>query len=135
MGVDTSRAAQRGLHDGLRRFAEAVLELAQEDVPVGDPRVDPNPSVSLRESGHIEWLTQLALQIVFSTDYATKIHESLYLEHPRGGTHHFLENALKAMLSRLDEFVADAVEAEMEFASGAVFRPGGTPETFGRRVT
>jgi hypothetical protein len=133
--VDTSRAAQRGVHDGLERFAEDVLALARSQVPIGDPLVDPNPAISLAASGRLVWRNRGTVEVRFETEYATKVHESVYLEHPRGGTHHYLENALKALAPRLEEYIADAVEAELHGISGARGRtPRAFPETFGRTV-
>ena len=132
MTVDTSRAAQRGLHDGLKNFAEDVLRLAQSFVPIGDPLVDPDPAVSLAESGHLLWLNRGNVLIIFATEYATKVHESTYLKHPRGGTHHYLENALKALMPRMEEYIAEAVEAELTGTSAA--RRPGLPSRYARTV-
>lgn len=117
---DIARQAEAAAITGLREAAEFVLRRAKENVPVGDPGVDPDPSVSLRDSGHIE-AHRDGYIIVFDTPYAAKIHEDLRLRHPRGGGAKYLERAVNETIPHLDSIVASNVAARM--ASGLSTNP------------
>lgn len=94
----------------LRAAAEQVLTLAKQYAPVGDPELDPNPSVSLAESGRIR-PDGKGFIIEFTAPYAAKQHEDLRLKHPRGGGAKYLERALTEITPTLDRIVASKVHA------------------------
>src|SRR3954471_2399037 len=103
---DILRAVREGAEDGRRLAAEAILEEAKRNVPVGDPKVDPDPSVSLRDSGDIDRTPTGGYRITFDTPYAAYVHENLHAKHPRGGGPKYLERALTTLGPQLDRFVA-----------------------------
>lgn len=111
------REAQDAALDGLHDVGGMVLEDAQRRVPVGDPRVDPDPSVSLRASGRIDqdgagWV------VSFNTPYAAKVHERQQLQHPRGGEAKYLENAVTDIVPVANDVVSSKVQARL--ASGVL---------------
>jgi hypothetical protein len=112
---EVRRLAARGASRGLAEIALKVLEAAKHGVPVGDPDVDPDPMVTLRESGRIEIEHggRTAL-IVFDTPYAAKIHEDLHLHHPRGGGAKYLEGPTLQALPLLEGAIASEVRKNMK---------------------
>lgn len=115
---DIRNAVERAAEDGGRLAAEAVLQEAQRNVPVGDPRVDPDPSVSLKDSGHIMPLPEGGYRVEFDTPYAAWIHENLHAEHPRGGEAKYLERALTTLAPQLSQIMATAVRAQIDRRTG-----------------
>jgi hypothetical protein len=115
---DILRAVREGAEDGMRLAAEAILEEAKRNVPVGDPKVDPDPNVSLRDSGGIDRTADGGYRITFDTPYAAYIHENLHAQHPRGGGPKFLEHALTTLGPQLDRFVATAVQPQVDRRAG-----------------
>lgn len=115
---DLLRAVREGADDGMRLAAEAVLEESNRNLPVGDPKVDPDPSVSLKESGRVE-RTPRGWRVIYDADYAAYQHENLHAEHPRGGGPKFLEHALTTLGPELDRFVATAVQPQIDRRGGA----------------
>lgn len=105
---DAERALRRGAEDAIAIAARLVLEEAKRNAPIGDPAEDPDPSVSLVDSGHLErdrggWV------VVFDAPYSAAQHENLGLRHPRGGQSKFLEHALITVVPTLDGVVASQV--------------------------
>jgi hypothetical protein len=116
---DILRAVREGAEDGMRLAAEAILEEAKRNVPVGDPKVDPDPNVSLRDSGKVERDPDgNGYRITFDTPYAAYVHENLHARHPRGGGPKFLERALTTLGPQLDRFVATAVQPQIDRRGG-----------------
>jgi hypothetical protein len=100
----------------LERQANAVLEAAKRDIPIGDPAEDPDPAVSLAASGRIVMdvapLTgRVTAYITFDTPYAIKQHESFHLHHPRGGGPRFLENNVLEHAAAMNDELAVVVSA------------------------
>lgn len=116
---DILRAVQEGADHGMRLAAEAILEEAKRNVPVGDPKVDPDPNVSLRDSGDIDHAPGGGYRITFDTAYAAYVHENLHARHPRGGGPKYLERALTTLGPQLDRFVATAVQPQIDRRAGA----------------
>jgi len=110
MSSELQRETEHGTIEAVEEFANRVLDLAQANVPVGDPRVDPDPAVSLRRSGHIRRDGD-GFIIVFDTPYAAKVHEDQRLNHPRGGTAKYLEHAVQALSPMFEDMVASRVAA------------------------
>lgn len=110
-GASILRAMQEGSTIGLHAFAEAVLELAAEKAPPTDPENDPNPNVTLKESGSIvpDPEGHGHLLVVFDTPYAAKLHENLRYKHPHGGGPKFLEHAVQELAPQFEEFVTSAI--------------------------
>ena len=92
--------------------ARRVLERAKQDAPVGDPEEDPDPSTSLRDSGRIDRERRSVL-VVFDTPYAAKQELDQRLKHPRGGKAHYLSDALKQEIPKLEGIVASAVRKRL----------------------
>lgn len=112
---DVMRMVEQGADEGVLLAAHAVLEEAQRNIPVGDPKVDPDPSVSLKDSGHVEVIPNqfgTLVRVTFDTPYAARVHENLRMKHPRGGEAKFLEKALLALAPTMDRVVAAKVDAE-----------------------
>lgn len=103
--------------EGLRVFAEAVLAEAKRNVGVGDPSEDPDPLVALADSGHIEPEGD-GFVIIFDTVYATKQHEDMRLEHPRGGGPRYLERAVTTLAPAAEGIVGSKIKAR---TAGTVF--------------
>jgi hypothetical protein len=99
---------------GLLELAHAILEAAKRDVPKGDPEEDPDPAVSLAESGHVTLeLGGRFVSITFDAEYAAKQHEDLHLEHPRGGGPKYLERHLLAAIPKVQRAVASGVRKRL----------------------
>jgi hypothetical protein len=112
---DIARMVLAGADEGLLLAAKAVLEEAQRNIPVGDPDIDPDPSVTLKDSGHVEIVENplgTQVRVSFDTPYAARVHENLRMQHPRGGGAHYLTNALTTVMPTLDNIVAAKVDAE-----------------------
>jgi hypothetical protein len=77
--------------DAAEAVAHEIMARAVADIPVGDPALDPNPMVSLRTSGEIQWVDDETLELGFFNPYAVKQHELRGFRHPRGGGSKFLE--------------------------------------------
>lgn len=127
---DLFSRSRRGAFDGLEDVAKRVLAAAQDNVPVGDPAEDPDPGVSLRESGRIDRHGN-GFIISFDAPYAAKQHEDLRLKHPRGGGPKYLERALTEMAPTIERFVASKVNART--ATGLLSDPGRSHHRGGRR--
>jgi hypothetical protein len=112
------KAARDGAQDGMRIAAEAVLEEAKRNLPVGDPQTDPDPAVSLKESGRVERQVDGGYRVIFDAPYAAYQHENLHAKHPRGGGPKYLERALTTLAPQLDRFVAPAVRAQVDRRAG-----------------
>jgi hypothetical protein len=110
------QAAQDGITQGLRDFAEAVVEEAKRNIPIGDPTEDPDAHIRLDQSSDIEVIRNPLgdlLRVSFNTAYAAKQHEDMRLRHPRGGGPKYLERALTTLMPRFQDFVASKVDGEL----------------------
>jgi hypothetical protein len=105
---DITNAAREGLRD----FAQAVLDLAAQNIGVGDPAQDPDPALVLAMSGHITEHDD-GLAVAFDAPYAAKQHEDQHLEHPRGGGPKYLERALTTLAPTATQFMASKVSARL----------------------
>lgn len=114
MGIadELIRRLTDGGTDGLEAAAHQVLEEAKRNAPVGDPATDPDPSMTLADSGHIERHGD-GFIVSFDTPYAAKQHEDMHLKHPRGGGPKYLERALTGVLPSLERVIASKVEARL----------------------
>jgi hypothetical protein len=101
-----------GGREGLRELAERILETSNNNIGVGDPELDPNLAISLREAGKVVEEGN-GFIIVYDTAYAAKQHEALTFKHPRGGGPKYLERSLIEHMRDLDEVVASHVRANM----------------------
>lgn len=116
-GSEIARLMLQGASEGLARAAHELHEAAKRDVPVGDPAVDPDPNVSLRDAGRVEIEHGgRSARVVFETDYAARIHEQQQMRHPRGGGAKFLEHNLLRMVPRLDGILASEVRSRIKRA-------------------
>lgn len=130
MSDDLETRAHEASLDGLFDIARAVLEQAERNLPVGDPRVDPDPARSLKTSGKIT-ADGAGFIIEFEGPYAAKQHEDQRLNHPRGGGPKYLERALLEVMPAAEGVVASQVRARM--ASGLSSDPG-RPHRTGQEV-
>lgn len=105
-------ALRDGAQDGLLELGRDVLNDAQRLVPKGDPTTDPDPSVSLADSGIVVPVNG-GVVIDFQTEYSAKQHEDLRLKHPRGGSARFLEIAVVGRAGALDRVVGNAIRVEL----------------------
>lgn len=107
---EVRRLVEAGAKKGLAEIAVHVLEAAKRDVPVGDPALDPDPSVSLKESGKIELHAGGRFaSVTFDTPYSAKQHEDMRLKHPRGGGPKFLEGPALQAIPLLEGAIASEV--------------------------
>jgi hypothetical protein len=125
------RAKQRMIQAAereLKAIAHEVLEQAKRDISVSPPPgEDPDPAISLRESGRIGEVRRsgdrLSITVGFFADYAAAQHEGAWSyirdgkrvvavihHHPGGGHTKYLERQLKAMLPEFRERLRAAVE-------------------------
>lgn len=109
---DIIRAAQAGAEDALHTAALLVAEAAKRNMPVGDPEVDPDQEVALRESIRIEPSLRGGWFVIVDTPYAARQEFNLRLRHPRGGGARFLHRALLEVAPRLQGITAGKVDAE-----------------------
>ena len=113
---DAARALQQGATVGLEEAAKLVLERAKGNIGKGDPRLDPDPAVTLAESGRVERDEHGGVVIVFDTPYAAWQHENQHARHPRGGGAKYLERALTEIAPTLEGIIGSQVHARL--ASG-----------------
>lgn len=110
---DIMGMVEQGADEAVLLAAHAVAEEAKRLMPVGDPKYDPDPSVSLKDSVRVEVVPNpfgTLVRISVDTPYAVKAHEDLRLKHPRGGGPKFLEHALTASAPALQNVVAAKVD-------------------------
>ena len=115
---DLIRAVRDGAEAGMRVAAEAILAESNRNLPVGDPKLDPDPGVSLAESGRVDRQPDGSYRVVYDAPYAAYQHENLHAKHPRGGGPKFLERALTTLAPQLDRFVATAVRPQVDRRAG-----------------
>lgn len=106
------RALTRGGTEGLLQAARRIKNRADQNLPVGDPAVDPDPALSIKDSGYIE-VHGRVVEIGYRAPYSAKQHEDQHLKHPRGGGPKFLERALLEEIPRLDDIVAGEVRKNL----------------------
>jgi hypothetical protein len=112
---DIAAMVAQGADEGAVAFAHAVAEEAKKLMPVGDPKYDPDPSVSLAESINVEVIPNqfgALVRVSVDTPYAARAHEDLRLKHPRGGGPKFLEHAMTALAPTMQNIVGSRVDAE-----------------------
>lgn len=117
MRDDIEQPARQASIDALQDLAVAVLLQARANTPVGDPKLDPDPAVSLAESGRIK-RDGNGYIVIFDAPYAAKQHDDMRLDHPRGGGSKYLERALMDVMPRMEGAVASKVRAR--YASGVM---------------
>lgn len=109
-GAELARLMLQGAHEGLAKAALEVLEEAKRRAPKTDPEHDPDPSVTLADSGHIELEPGgRSVRIEFDTPYAAKQHEALHYRHPHGGEAKYLEKSLLEVAPRFAGILAGPV--------------------------
>jgi hypothetical protein len=116
MGItdEIRHAIGDAMHHAVDDLAHEILHAAQADAPPSPPPgEDPNPAVSLRESGYVEALPGGGVEVGFRTPYAAKQHEDFRLEHPRGGTPKYLERHVTAAAAQLEGRIAIEVRKVM----------------------
>jgi hypothetical protein len=120
-------AMEKGAAIGLREAGELLLAAAKENVPEGDPALDPDPNVELRESGKVEVERGgRSVRVSFATAYATLIHEQQSYKHPRGGGAKYLEKPALALTTKLEGIVGSEVKKFFASARGPGHRSGGS---------
>lgn len=85
-----TEAMNDGAEEAIERVIAEIVIAAKADVPVGDPALDPDPTVTLRDSFIVYWVGNVAT-IAVVAPYAVKQHEATHFKHPRGGRAKFLE--------------------------------------------
>lgn len=94
--------------DELEEFVQATLvPMIREQIPVGDPELDPDPETSLRDKITVR---REGKQIVIEIDseYAAVQHYAAYL-HPRGGHARFLEGPLQVAAGLIENIIGEAI--------------------------
>ena len=82
----------------MMRAAHRVMQRAADNAPVADPELDPDPNVTLKDSGRIE-VERRSVLVIFETPYAAK----------QEFKQHYLSNALKAEIPQLERIFASAI--------------------------
>lgn len=113
--VDLSRLADalndEGL-DALETFARTTLvPMILQNLPVGDPDVDPDPATSLRDKLTVRREGKQIL-IEIDTEYAAVQHYALY-QHPRGGHSRFLEDALQKAAGFIENVIGEQIRQRL----------------------
>lgn len=85
---------------GMEQWAQAVLELSQQLVPVD--------TGELHNSGYVERRGN-GVEVGYSADHAIYVHEDMSAHHPNGGQAKFLEAAADQLQPELEEVVAQAI--------------------------
>lgn len=98
--------------DALHETCRDVVRQAIENMPPGDPRLDPDPNVSLADSVRIE-RDGNGFVVIVDTPYAAKVHEDLHMKHPRGGGPKYLERAVTQEIPQVEGVVASKVQARL----------------------
>jgi hypothetical protein len=89
-----------------------LLPMVLGDMPVGDPRLDPDPAIAMRAETRVH-RDRNTVRIVVNTEYAAVQHWSLN-QHPRGGKARFLEDNLKIFAARVEQIGGDAIRRRLE---------------------
>ena len=106
-------------YEALSIVAAEIVKNAIENLPIGDPADDPDPSVALRDSFRVtvgqqrnalgQFASGRQVTISVDTPYAVKQHESFHLQHPRGGGPKFLEKAVLAAGPEMQKQMTESV--------------------------
>jgi hypothetical protein len=113
--------------DGIEAIVGHIVESSKADLPIGDPAVDPDPAVALRDSYHVRWVSVRGVSstrgdwvedggyvsISVEAAYAVKQHEALHFKHPRGGRAKFLERHVTAASNDLQESLTASVRTHL----------------------
>ncbi len=125
IGDELVRNVRLAADAALLEAGHLVLEEAKRNVPVGDPGLDPDAHIKLRESGKVEIVRSPFgdhVRVEFDTPYAAKQEFDTRLKHPRGGGAHYLERAVTTIAPTLTRLVAAKVDAKT--ATGLISDPG-----------
>ncbi len=98
----------------LMKAANEILQRSNQNTCIGDPDLDPDPSVSLKDVGEVVHVEPGVVMIRYPGPYAARQHEDRSMQHPRGGGPQFLGDALKSELPRLQRIVAGEVRAAVK---------------------
>jgi hypothetical protein len=96
IGEQIYRLMNEAAQETLAAAAGFILTQAKAQAPPGPtPDIDPNPSVTLQDSGAITQISPTEFVVHFDTEYAAFQHEQLDLKHKHGGKAKYLEDPLK----------------------------------------
>jgi hypothetical protein len=120
-----SRDLEKAGADALERFVkEIIVPMILAEIPIGDPRLDPDPAVSLREALEVRRVGNTVF-IEMDTEYAAVQHFANY-EHPRGGKSHFIDHPLQVGSALIERYIGEALERRMQSQRQLPMRgPGG----------
>lgn len=108
----TTDEVREAMLDGAERAVRVIVE----DLVGAGQLEAPVETGHLRGSGHAE-VDRRGDRVLgrarFSTPYAAKQHEETTYQHPTGGKAKYLEDPLKARLSRYNGAIARSVEREV----------------------
>jgi hypothetical protein len=108
-----ARALNEDAVDALEHAVRTeLLPMVLGDMPVGDPRLDPDPAIAMRAETRVH-RDRNTVRIVVNTEYAAVQHWSLN-QHPRGGKARFLEDNLKIFAARVEQIGGDAIRRRLE---------------------
>jgi hypothetical protein len=113
--------------DGIEAVVERIVASSKADLPIGDPKRDPDPAIALRDNFHVRWVSVHGasstrgdwvenggyVSISVETAYAVKQHEALHFKHPRGGRAKFLERHVAAASNDLLEELTASVRTHL----------------------
>jgi hypothetical protein len=108
-----ARALNEDAVDALERAVRSrLLPMVLGDMPVGDPRLDPDPAIAMRAETKV-FRDRNTVRIVVNTEYAAVQHWSLN-QHPRGGKARFLEDNLKIFAPMMEQIAGEAIRRRLE---------------------
>lgn len=104
-----------GAKEALLNLGEDLARRTIADIPIGDPRLDPNPEYALRDHVHVRQYANF-VSVTVEGEYVIKQHEALSFKHPRGGFPKFLERNAVLMAVELEGHIAGVLRRK--FAAG-----------------
>jgi hypothetical protein len=105
------------IQDCLLHIAEEVRHTTINNIPVGDPDLDPDPNYALKDHVVIRLYGNF-VSITVEGLYALKQHENQSFEHPRGGEPKFLERAVASILPSISPQLAATLQREFSDVRG-----------------
>lgn len=105
---DIVRQAEEAGQDVLEAVGQALKQMVIADLPVGDPKVDPDPNYALRDHVEVRRYGNI-VSVSVEGPYAVRLHENLQFKHVRGGRAKFLERNVMALARTLEVQLAGEV--------------------------
>jgi hypothetical protein len=105
LAILLTRTLESAAQEALLQIGEELKTRTIADIPVGDPKLDPDPNYSLKDHVVVRLYGTL-VSVAVEGAYALKQHEAIHFKHPRGGHAKFLERNAVIMAVQMDGRVA-----------------------------